>query len=108
MIDGTTFGSVTVDGKTYDHDIWIFADNTIKPRTKSHEFEKGELELLAMAGPEVIIVGTGQSGCVTVFEGAKQYAKEKGITLLTAETPEAITKFNEITAKKAAAIHVTC
>ena len=108
MIDGTEFGSVTVDGKTYGHDIWIFADGTIKPRTKSHDFTAGELELLAMAGPEVVVVGTGQSGCVTVSEEAKKYAQEHGIELVCAETPEAIKKFNEAAGKKAAAIHVTC
>ena len=108
-INSTSFGYVTVNNKTYNQDIWIFVDKTIEQRTKNHIFSTDELELLSKDNPEIIIIGTGQSGCVEIEEKAKQLAKEKNIELITEITPIAIKKFNELKDKKiAAAIHVTC
>jgi hypothetical protein len=34
-IDGTTFGSITVGGKTFQHDVLIRLDGAVKKRKKS-------------------------------------------------------------------------
>ena len=109
-INSTSFGQVTIDGKKYEHDVWIFPDDTIKRRTTDHDFSREEFEMLAQKNPETIIIGTGQAGVVRVGEEARNAAREKGIHLMIAKTPDAIKIFNELKKEKrvAAAIHVTC
>lgn len=110
MIDSTSFGSITVDGKRYDHDIWIFLDGRIEERNTNHLFSKEEFELLAREAPEVIVFGNGQSSVARVSDEAKEAAEERGIELIAAATPEAIKLYNNLAKKKktVAAIHVTC
>jgi hypothetical protein len=33
-IDGTTFGSITIDGKTYDHDVIVRLSEKVEKRKK--------------------------------------------------------------------------
>lgn len=110
MINSTEFGSITIDAKTYNHDVWIFADGRIEKRTKNHLFEEGELDLLAKDNPEIIVIGTGQSGIMRVSVDAKEKAEQIGIKLIAEITPAAIKKYNELAKKKkvAAAMHITC
>ena len=110
MIDSTSFGSVTVDGKRYDHDIWIFLDGRIEKRNTNHLFSKDEFDRLAEGNPEVIVFGNGQSSVARVSEEAKAEAEKRGIELVAASTPEAIKLYNNLAKKKkaVAAIHVTC
>jgi hypothetical protein len=49
-IDGTSFGSVTVDGERYSHDIWVFADGSIRRRDRDHEFTLDEFDILLEGG----------------------------------------------------------
>ncbi len=110
MITATSFGSVTVDWKKYEHDIWIFSDGKVKERNKSHLFTKEEFDLLAKDNPEVIVVGRGHDSVMRISDEAKKAAKEKGIELITASTPEAMNSYNGVYKKKktAASIHTTC
>ena len=70
-IDGTTFGSITVDGETFDHDIVIRLSGKVKKRKKklskerygtSHTVSVEEAEHIYDDGAERVIVGTGQHG----------------------------------------------
>lgn len=107
MIDGTSFGHVVVDGKDYPHDIWLFADGTIKRRDTDHDFSEEEFEMLSRDA-DIVIVATGQSGVCRVSQEARNLAREKGIQLIEETTPEAIKTFNRTEGKKAIAVHVTC
>ncbi|KYK24800.1 hypothetical protein AYK26_02885 [Euryarchaeota archaeon SM23-78] len=109
IINSTSFKSITVDGKEYPYDIWIFADGTVKERNRNHEFTLEEFETITKGGPEVLIIGTGQYGVVKISEEVFKAAKEKAIEIIYDKTPEAIKRFNEVQGKKmAAAIHTTC
>ncbi len=111
QIDSTSFGSITVDGKRYAHDVWIFADGSIRRRDRNHEFMLDELDLLLDGGPEVVIVGTGKSGCVVIDEYAAREAGRRGIKIISDVTPNALKQYNEaIKAKRkvAGAFHTTC
>jgi hypothetical protein len=110
-IDGTSFGSITVDGEVYHHDIWIFADGSIKRRDRNHEFTLDELYGLLEGKPELIIVGTGQSGCVSVEEAVLAEAKKRGFEVVDEITPKAIRRYNDALRagkKVAGAFHTTC
>ncbi len=110
-IDGTSFGSITVNGKHYSHDVWILADGSIRRRDRDHEFTLNELYLLLEGKPELVIVGTGQSGCVQVDKEAAELALKQGVKIIDDITPDALKRYNEaINARRrvAGAFHVTC
>ena len=110
-IDGTTFGSITVDGGRYPYDIWILADGSIRRRNGNHEFTLNELDLLLKDRPEVVVVGTGQSGCVRIDEDATREASRRGIKIISDITPKALKRYNEVVKAKrrvAGVFHTTC
>ena len=111
LIERTSFGSITVNGKTFPHDIWLFANGEIKRRDRNHRFTLDEFFELLEGDPETVIVGTGQAGCVEVEESVLEEAKKRGIELVNLETPRAISAYNEAVKsgkRVAAAFHVTC
>ncbi|MBW3012565.1 hypothetical protein KY311_05235 [Candidatus Woesearchaeota archaeon] len=108
-IDSTSFGKIVIEGQEFAHDVWIFADGSIRHRDKNHKIDADEIELLSEPKPDYIVIGTGQSGVAKVTSEARELAMEKGINLMIAETPDAINIFNELSDKKVAGIfHLTC
>lgn len=116
-IEGTKFGSVTIDGKIYE-DVLI-VEGKVLGRDKdkiraiygtSHVVRKEEAEELLKGNPEIIVVGTGQHGSLSVDQEAVSLIREAGAELIALETPKAIQKFNEISTTKHtnALLHVTC
>ena len=106
------FGSITIDGKRYNHDIWVLADGSVEERKGSyHAFLAEEVQALLKGEPEAIIVGTGTAGCVGIDGEANRLAKRKGIDPLAFITPNALEKYNQLASKDmkvALAFHVTC
>lgn len=117
-IDGTEFGSITIDGKTYPHDIVIHLSGEIEKRHKrlskeqygtSHIISKAEAKSVYEDGCDFLIVGAGQAGQVRLSAEASDYFAKKGCRVLLEPTPAAIRSFNELPARrKAALMHVTC
>lgn len=109
IINSTSFGSITIDNKTYNHDILIFVDKTIQERKRSHEFTLEEFNTIRKGNPQILLIGTGQYGILKIDEKVIKTAKEKNIELVYNKTPIIIKKFNELKDKKiAAAFHTTC
>ncbi|MEM2192350.1 MAG: MTH938/NDUFAF3 family protein [Candidatus Hadarchaeales archaeon] len=110
-INGTTFGSITVDGRTYNHDVWLLVTGELRKRDRNHEFTIDEFLMLLEGEPEVVVVGTGQAGCVRVEDEVREEAKRRKVELFCLETPEALKVYNRAVAAKrkvAGAFHVTC
>jgi len=110
-IDGTSFGSITVEGEQYPHDVWILADGSIRRRNRNHEFTLNEFDFLLKGKPELVIVGTGQSGCVRVDKEAVELAVKQGVKIIDDITPDALKQYNEAAnagRRVAGAFHVTC
>jgi hypothetical protein len=68
-IENTTFGSITVDGKTYEHDVLIRLSGEVVKRKKklskkyygtSHVLSKDEAKFVFERGCNQLIVGSGQ------------------------------------------------
>ena len=116
-IKETEFGHITVGGKTYDYDIRILADGKVKKRKKSlakeaygtsHKIGPKELDKVCKGDPEVLFIGTGQSGFVELTDEGQQFLQERGIKFQSLPTPQIIEPYNGSRQRKAALIHVTC
>ena len=116
-IDATEFGSITVDGKTYEHDVIIRLSGKVEKRRKrlskeeygtSHIVSKTEAKFVFEDGCDVLIVGAGQQGNVRLSPEASEYFDKKHCRVILLPTPEAIGAFNQSREKKIALMHVTC
>ena len=117
-IDQTTFGAITINGKTYDHDVIIRLSGVVEKRRKrlskeiygtSHIVSKAEAKFVFEDGCEVLIVGAGQDGNVRLSPEASEYFEKKHCRVVLQRTPEAILTYNKSPQKKKAALmHVTC
>ena len=60
--------------------------------------------------PEVLIIGKGKSGMMKVSDEVRNEIRKLGIELITANTKEAVERYNNIADKKktVAALHLTC
>jgi hypothetical protein len=111
-IQESSFGSITIGGKRYDHDVWLLVDGSVEERKGGyHTFLEKETQALIQGEPEIIVVGTGTAGCVEIDPPAEQLARGKGIKIVSNITPRAVEEYNKLASigkKVAAAFHVTC
>jgi hypothetical protein len=117
QINATTFGSITIDGKTYEHDVVIRLDGEVVKRKKklskklygtSHTLSKDEAKFVFEKGCDQLILGSGQIGNVRLSAEAESYFDKKGCKVIVQPTPKAIQLFNRSNAKKIGLFHVTC
>jgi hypothetical protein len=108
MIEEYHFGSITIDGKIFNHDVevrWTPKESLRDPtgqavevlewwRKESHFVYPEDVKRAIEQNPEVIIIGTGESGVMEVGEEAKKEIESKGIELIIDITEEAIKTFN--------------
>lgn len=109
-INSFEFGSLTIGRKKYENDIIVSWDGEVNQRESSHIFSKEELIDILLKGPEIIVIGTGTAGLMTIGKNAENFAKQKNIEIVVKKTPEAIEEFNTLSKNKKviAVIHVTC
>jgi hypothetical protein len=117
IIDKTRFGSITVDGDKYDVDILIRLNKKVEKRKKklskeiygtSHTISLAEAEYVYEPGTEMIIIGSGQSGLVTLSSEAEGFFKEKNCKVELLPTPDAIESWNKAKGKVVGLFHITC
>ncbi len=111
VIDGTTFGEISINGKTYFSDMTVFWDGRLAFRSKDHVLEMGEFMKVLKAGPSMVVVGAGQEGVLKVASEVAEWAKEKGVTIYAENTPKAVEMFNAFAGsgrKVVGIFHVTC
>ena len=116
-IENTTFGSITIDGKTYEHDVIIRLGGKVEKRRKklskekygtSRIVSKEEAKFVYEEGSDLLIIGAGQEGNVRLSPEASDFFEKKGCAVSVQPTPEAIQSFNESRRKKIGLMHVTC
>ena len=98
-IEGTAFGSITIDGETMST-TWSFelSGEVVKRKKKlskkyygtSHVLSKDEAKFVFERGCEQLIVGSGQMGNVHLSPEAEAYFAKMGCKVLLQPTPEAI------------------
>jgi hypothetical protein len=116
QINHTAFGEITIDGKTYDHDVIIRLSGEIAKRKKklskklygtSHIVSKDEAKFVFEKGCRQLILGSGQDGNVRLSPEADAYFAKKNCEVVIKPTPQAILAFNEAHGKKIGLFHVT-
>ncbi|MGA7181134.1 MAG: MTH938/NDUFAF3 family protein [Thiobacillaceae bacterium] len=118
-IDSTEFGSITIDGTTYDHDVLIRLSGEVEKRKKklskkyygtSHIISSEEAEFIYEKGCDALVLGSGQYGNVTLSPEAAKFFQQHDCKVTLLPTPDAIKTYNN-TRGKARTIglfHVTC
>lgn len=96
MIEDYQFGSITIDGETYTHDIEVFWNGDVFDwwRKESHIVEVEDIIEVVEQKPETVIIGTGESGMVMVTDAAQKFIRERGIRLIIDPTEQATRTFN--------------
>jgi hypothetical protein len=118
-IDGTQFGSITLGGVVYDHDVLVCPDATVKRRKKrlskavygtSHTISLAEAKYVYRQGEgaETLVICGGQYGRVELSPEAGEYLERKRCDVVLLPTPEVIATWNEAKGKVIGLFHVTC
>ncbi len=116
-IDSTKFGSVTVNGKEFLHDIIIRLSGEVEKRKKklskkiygsSHTISLDEANHIFEKGARQLIIGTGQTGYVELSDEAAQFFLDKDCKVQLLPTQKAIVAWNDAEEKTIGMFHVTC
>jgi len=110
-----SFGSIRIDGVTYDHDL-IIDHGKIRKRKKtaSRKF-RGSYGHTPLSIAEDIpwrcrrlVVGTGADGALPVMQQVRDEARRRKVDLVVLPTAEAIGALTKATADTNAILHLTC
>jgi hypothetical protein len=112
---GYSFGSIRVDGVTYDHDL-IIDRGKIRKRKKaaSRKFRDadGHTPLPAAEGIpwrcRRLVIGTGADGALPVMQEVRDEARRREIDLVVLPTAQAVAALTEAAAGTNAILHLTC
>jgi len=118
-IDGTRFGSITVAGTVFEHDVIIRPDGQVKKRKKklskavygtSHTISLQEARYVYErgSGADRLIVGSGQYGNVELSPEATAYLKGHKCRVVIRPTPKVIAVWNRTKGDAIGLFHVTC
>ncbi len=116
-IDQTAFGSITIEGTNFEHDVIIRLDGQVEKRKKklskeiygtSHILSLDEAKYVYEKGTKRLIVGSGQYGNVELSDEAADYFKRKECQVDLLPTPKAIRVWNETKGSVIGLFHVTC
>ena len=112
--DDFTFGSICIDGVTYEHDVVIDRGQVSKRKKKLSKKFRGEFGHTPLSLEEKIpwkcrrlVVGTG-TGALPVMEELRREAKRRKIELLILPTVRAIQVLERDSTETNAVLHVTC
>jgi hypothetical protein len=116
-INETQFGSITVGGSHFDHDIFINLAGQIQKRKKnlskqiygtSHTLSLPEAEHVYQDGSQQIILGSGQFDQCRISDEAESFFNQKGCEVHILPTPEAIDAWNDAQGQVIGLFHITC
>jgi hypothetical protein len=118
-IEATKFGSITLGGVVYDHDVFVRPDATVRRRKKklskavygtSHTISLAEAKYVYGngEGAERLIIGSGQYGRVELSPEAAEYLARKRCEVVLLPTPEVTASWNEARGNVIGLFHVTC
>ncbi len=111
-IDSYTFGQLTVQGKTYTSDVIIYPESVHASwwRKEGHTLQIIDVKEALDRKPDILIIGTGYAGILSVPEAVRKSILSEGIELHVEKTGKAVELFNALQGKAVtiAALHLTC
>ena len=122
-IDRTAFGSITIENEQFRRDVMIRLSGKIKKRKKklsrlrdpvtgtagsSHAISLAEAEHIYQKGAELLIIGAGQFGMMSLSEEAAAYFQKNDCRVQLLSTKEAIDAWNKAEGAVIGLFHVTC
>jgi hypothetical protein len=111
-IDSFSFGNISVGGTIYAGDVIIYPERVQTPwfREEEHRPQVSEFADIVKAAPEILIIGTGYAGVMSVADQVRNYLTSKGIDVRVEKTKAAVELYNSLLGKErvVAALHITC
>jgi hypothetical protein len=113
MINDYKFGSIIINNQEYRHDVLVSWQEDVSDwtRKESHNISLPDIKKALAKKPDLIVVGTGESGVAQLQEKTRKEILNKGIKLVLDKTPEAIKAFNILKKKDLRVVglfHLTC
>ena len=110
-----TFGSIEIDGVSYEHDV-VIEGRRIRKRKKgpSKSLRGGYGHTPLTAAEDIpwscrrLVIGTGASGSLPITDDVIAEAERRGLELIVTPTFEAIEQLRRSGADTNAILHVTC
>jgi len=111
-VDSYVFGQMEVDGELHSRDLILLPDRVIPDwwREQGHELRLTDLDVVLAAEPEVLVVGTGAHGAMSVPPRTRQALQAMGVEVRAAATGQACNIYNSLREERrtAGAFHLTC
>jgi hypothetical protein len=117
QIDQTSFGTITIAGVDYGHDVLIRLDGQVAKRKKklskvlygtSHVLSLAEAQYVFEAGAEKVIYGTGQFGKAGLSPEAEAFFSQNNCPIELLPTPQAVDAWNRANGAVIGLFHITC
>ena len=109
------FGSIRIDGRTYEHDVVIDLGAVRKRKKKASRplrvtYGHTPLSILERIpwNCHRLVVGTGVHGALPIVPELSREAERRGVELVAVPTAEAIALLQEDARETNAILHVTC
>ena len=113
--DGYSFGAISIDGTTYDHDVVVDRGSITKRGKKASKRFRDAYGHTPLSADESIpwhctrlVVGTGASGGLPIMDEVMREARKRGVDLVALPTEQAIALLRDAPAGTNAVLHVTC
>jgi hypothetical protein len=112
MIDQFEFGTIVIDGQSYESDVIIFPDGAVEQwqHKDEHVLRPRDVDKIIRAEPEAVIIGLGTVGNLRVRPKVEKRFQEGGIEVMAYRTNKACETYKELRGQRrvAAILHITC
>jgi hypothetical protein len=112
---GFSFGSIRVDGVTYDHDLVIDPGKIRKRKKAASRKFRGAYGHTPLSVAEDIpwrcrrlVIGTGAEGALPVMKQVREEARRRKVDLVVLPTAQAMGVLTGTTKDTNAIVHLTC
>ncbi len=97
-IDDVSFGKLTANGKVYRAPLIAFRDRIDGRwwRADGMTFGPKDFDSVLDAEPDVVVLGVGIAGTVSVPDETRQRFSDAGIELVVEDTPTAVETYNRL------------
>ena len=114
-IDRFAFGTIRIDGETYDQDVVIDRGEVRLRKKKPSKQVRDQFGHTPLSIEEKIpwkcerlVIGTGAQGALPVMPEVLEEAKRRGVELTAVRTDKAISLLHDAGPDTNAVLHVTC